>query len=338
MLCHQCLIAVCPREVSAPLNKRRKKVTLAIRILFLDKRRQGRRHIAAAHIRWIRHHDVILRREPRCLSDQRQNPLIDLVHPRAKEEVPCLLFGVLDEVHERVIAFRLHGQQGAVFLGVLECLDEIIHHADEVVLEGELPDGEAVPRRLCPRRKSVALLDRHHVRLDPPAEEAAVILPRLHHHGKIRKLRRTLVDVEAVEVVLHDGRCGVARRISIVLVDPHQHVEHIAEDMSAAHAGVDAANVLRPPVCIFFSHRGQLCSDGLLLLCFGEVVCPCALQGVARMSLEPQAAEGVLDHVAHDPVGGEELRCGGDFLLCDLDVFLERGEDFVLRLGVVVLV
>lgn len=81
--------------------------------------------------------------------------------------------------------------------------------------------------------------------LELPAEEAGVVLPRLHHDGKIGKLRRTVVDVETVKVVLYDALHGVAAAVAVGFVNLHEHVEHINEDMTAAHAGVDAADSLR---------------------------------------------------------------------------------------------
>ena len=56
------------------------------------------------------------------------------------------------------------------------------------------------------------------------------------------------------------------------------------------------------------------------------------------MALQPQATKAVLDHVVNDPVRREKLGGRRDILLGDLDVFLQVGKDFVLRLGVVILI
>ena len=216
--------------------------------------------------------------------------MLDFVDPCPKQEVPCFLPGLLNKIHECIIAICRHRQHGAVFLGVLECFNQIIRHTDEIVLEGKLPGNKAVPCCFCPRRKSVALLDCHHIRLNPTAEKATVILPRFHHHGKIGKLRRTIVDVQSIEIVLQNRSRCLTSRISIVLVNPHKHVKHIAKNMSTPHAGIDAANILRLELGVFFSHLGKLFLDRLFLLGFGEIVFPLALQTFVRMAFEPQAA------------------------------------------------
>ena len=53
------MIAVRTSEVSASLNKCRKEVALAVRIMFLDKLRELRPHAFAAHIGWVRDDDMI---------------------------------------------------------------------------------------------------------------------------------------------------------------------------------------------------------------------------------------------------------------------------------------
>ncbi|MNF73795.1 hypothetical protein D3C84_558060 [compost metagenome] len=53
---------------------------------------------------------------------------------------------------------------------------------------------------------------------------------------------------------------------------------------------------------------------------------------------EPQAPEGVVHQVAHDPVRGEQLGGGRNIFCCDLLIFLQRFKYRVLFLGDVELV
>ena len=59
VLCHECMIAVRTSEVSASLNKCRKEIALAVRIMFLDKLRKLRPHAFAAHIGRVCDDDMI---------------------------------------------------------------------------------------------------------------------------------------------------------------------------------------------------------------------------------------------------------------------------------------
>ena len=56
------------------------------------------------------------------------------------------------------------------------------------------------------------------------------------------------------------------------------------------------------------------------------------------MTLAPQAAKAVFDHVPHDPVRCKQLGGGGDICRADFDVLFEVGEHLFFRLGVVILV
>ena len=121
-------------------------------------------------------------------------------------------------------------------------------------------------------------------------------------------------------------------------VDLNEHVKEIGEDVSAAHAGVDAANLLG-------AERGCLCTQCSELFCnllgllrLLHIVAPSRTQIFVWMPRKPEPPETVLNHVAHDPVGGEELRRSGQGVLRHLDILLEVREHRILRLAVVVLI
>jgi len=108
--------------------------------------------------------------------------------------------------------------------------------------------------------------------------------------------------------------------------------------MTRAHARVYYADILRrylPVPCTnFFKLRLNL----WLLLRFVKVVLPALTQIIVRMSLYPQSAEGVLDHVADYPMRRKQLGRSRYIFLCDFDVLFESCKHLVLRFSVVVLV
>ena len=72
-------------------------------------------------------------------------------------------------------------------------------------------------------------------------------------HSELNQLRGAVVNVQTVEVMLHNAGGGVTVSIARAAVNLHQHIKQICQDMPAAHAGVDAAQTFRSPVliCIF---------------------------------------------------------------------------------------
>ncbi len=186
------------------------------------------------------------------------------------------------------------------------------------------------------RLDAVALRDGHEVRMHAAREDARVNLACLHHHGEIGQLVGTLVDVETVEIVLEDELRNLTARIARLRIDLREHGKGIDENMAAAHAGVDEADILGTHALRGLADGGELPRDRRLLLRLGQIVAPAErLRAALGMPLQPVAAETVLHHVAHNPVRRKELRRGGDILFPHL--FLGR-EDGILRLRIVVLV
>ena len=154
-------------------------------------------------------------------------------------------------------------------------------------------------------------------RLKVAGKKTPVILPGLHHHGKIGKLGGALVDVQPIEVMLHDALGRVPLGIALTLVDLHQHIEQIAQDMSAAHAGVDALNVLRVQGSVLFADLRKLGLYSGFLLRLVQVVVPIRFQLVIGVSLHPQTTQTVFHHVTDNPVRGKELGGGRNLLFFD---------------------
>ena len=182
-----------------------------------------------------------------------------------------------------------------------------------------------------------ALLYRINVRVQMAAQKAAVVLAALHHHDKIGHLRGAVVNVQTVEVMLHNAGGGVTVSIARAAVNLHQHIKQIRQNMTAAHAGVDALYILRRQGGVPLAQLGQLLHHLRLLRGFVQIILPLGFVKI-RVSLAPQTAKAVFDHVPHDPVRRKQLGGGGDVLGANLDVLFQVGEHLLFRLGVVILV
>ena len=166
-------------------------------------------------------------------------------------------------------------------------------------------------------------------------EDAAIVLPGLHHHGKISQLIGAIVNVQTVEVVFQNALGGIPLAVTHAFVDLHQHVKGIDQNMPGTHTGVNEGQVFRAQGGVLLADRRQLCLHLRLLRGFVQIVLPVFPQVAVRVTLHPQAAKAVFHHVADDPVRSEQLGHRRDFLLGDLAVLFKSS---FLRLGVVVLV
>ncbi|CAN3973553.1 CotJB protein, partial [Dysosmobacter welbionis] len=102
--------------------------------------------------------------------------------------------------------------------------------------------------------------------------------------------------------------------------------------------GVDEGNILGPESLPLGAQRHQLGFHLRLLLRLIQIVLPALPQGRVGVALQPQPPQGVLHHVAHDPVGCKELGGGGDALLGDLHILFQQVEGLGFQLGIVILI
>ena len=200
--------------------------------------------------------------------------------------------------------------------------------------------------------------------LNPPAEETPVILAGLHHHRKIGQLGGPVVDVQTIKIVLNDAGYRLPGGIAVALINLHKDIKQIGQNMPGATAGIDALDLLRCHGGILFADLGQLGLHFWLLGSLVQIVFPVALQRTDRISidvcsctafsiisirimiafacggkmLQPQTAQGVLHHIADNPVRGKQLSGGRDILLGDLHILFQSRENLILFLGVVILV
>ena len=204
------------------------------------------------------------------------------------------------------------------------------------------------------------------MRLNTTGEDAAVVLPCLHHDCKIGKLRRTVINIETVKIVFKNALCRVALAIPACLINLHQYIKGINEDMPAAHAGVNDFDVFDIQIGILSLNLIKLLSDFFRLFSFRQVIFPahllcdvlfvgnslslrlfpCHFICAATIRIDAlvlalvyiDSAKAVFNHIADDPVRGKELRCGRNALFGDLHIFLEQRKGIILEFGVVILV
>ena len=166
-------------------------------------------------------------------------------------------------------------------------------------------------------------------------EDAAVVLPCLHHYGKVCQLIGTVVNIQTIEIVFEDALGGIPLGVAHAGVNLHQNVKGVHQNMPGTHAGVDEGQVLRVQSGVLLADVCQLCLHLRLLRGFVQIILPVFPQIAVRVTLYPQAAKAVFHHVADDPVRGEQLGHRRDLLFGDLAVF-GKGSGF--GLGVVVLI
>ena len=135
--------------------------------------------------------------------------------------------------------------------------------------------------------------------------------------------------------MFQNALCGITLAVAGTLVNLHQHIKGVYEDMTGTHAGVDELYILRVHGSVLFTNFREFCLHLRLLLYFFQIVFPVFFQAAVRVSFHPQTAKAVLHHVTDDPVRGEQLGHGRDFLFGDFTVL---GKGSGLRLSVVILV
>ncbi|EXI74947.1 MAG: hypothetical protein AW10_04224 [Candidatus Accumulibacter appositus] len=157
------------------------------------------------------------------------------------------------------------------------------------------------PLRIEPR----AIHQGHHIELHPPLKQPPVIRPPLHHQRKARQLRRTLVNIEAEEVLFEDQPRHIALPITALQVDGLEELIGFHEDVPGATGRVDERQLLGVELARRDGRELYLDLVGLLGRLDVILHLPCKQRlGIGRQPLRPQR---VLDHVLHDPVGREEL-------------------------------
>ncbi len=89
------------------------------------------------------------------------------------------------------------------------------------------------------------ILDRHDVRLRLAVENAPVVGPSFHHQGQCCKLGSTVVDLQAVEVLLDNQGRDVLRPVAPLLINRFQQVVGFDQDVTGAAGRVKQGEFFR---------------------------------------------------------------------------------------------
>ena len=161
----------------------------------------------------------------------------------------------------------LHVQNRTIFLGIVQIRNKRIYSSFQFLASIRKEINHI-------RIKMIALHDGVDMRLDSARKEPAVILAGLHHHGKIGELRCTFVDIQTIEIVLDNTRYRVTGCVSIRFINLHQHIEHVADYVAAAHTGIDSSDILGFQCRILLVNIVQLFLNIWILLGIVKIVFP----------------------------------------------------------------
>ena len=169
--------------MSAAFDEYGEQICLAVREVLLYIVVDLRTGVADCHIRRICHHHIVLLRQHFGALDQRQQ----FIQRRHLHHVDV----IVDLVKSGVQSGEVHGrdvQDGAVLFGIPHFGDNTLNVGFQFrIILVEILDGHCL--------NAVALSDGVDIGLNPTGKQAPVILPRLHHHRKIGKLRRAVINV-----------------------------------------------------------------------------------------------------------------------------------------------
>ena len=333
MLGDHCLIAVVGGHLAATLNKDSKQVCFAVGVVLFDKVVDVGAEVAGSGIGGIGAGDPILPCHGLAKVDELLQLLGGLLHTGTFQRDLHLIVNATYKPAQQCPVILRYIEDGAVLLGISEDVQQTLQlHFGGVLFQVR----KARPKKLeVSPVDGVALLNGVDVAGVFAVEDAAVVLPCLHHYGKVCQLIGTVVNIQTIEIVFEDALGGIPLGVAHAGVNLHQHVKGVHQNMAGAHAGVDEGQVLRIQGGVLFTNFCKLCLHLRLLRGFVQIILPVFPQVAVRVTLYPQAAKAVFHHVADDPVRGEQLGHGGNFLFGDLAVFGKGGG---FRLGVVILV
>ena len=120
----------------------------------------------------------------------------------------------------------------------------------------------------------VALHDGIHMRLNATAKEATIILTCFHHYRKVSKLCRTVINIQTVNIILHNTCHCFTSGIAIGFINLHQDIKHICENMTRTGAWVNDFQLIRCQCGVLLANLGKLCLHFWLLLGFFQIVVP----------------------------------------------------------------
>ncbi len=158
--------------------------------------------------------------------------------------------------------------------------------------------------------------------------KSRILLAGLQQERKSSQLLGTGIEVDACEVVLENVLDSLGACVAFIYIKVIEQVEALVEDVAGA-----ARKIRHLQVCQFFIFQDSVLA---WLLCRLHEILPLLLKpGLVGVVVKIDSAHGVLHHVLHDPVRGENLSGGRDLVSLELALL---GEHLVLALGDIELV
>ena len=97
-----------------------------------------------------------------------------------------------------------------------------------------------------------------------PTRQCNSILSCLHHHSKVGQLESPVINVQTVQIVLQDALCDLPLGVSGGLINLHQHIKGVHQNMTAAHTRVGCRHINDT-----ITRTSEICTKEQALVHFG---------------------------------------------------------------------
>ena len=205
--------SIFPGVTSTFFDEHSEHITFRIRVFLLHKRIQFCAHSTAPHIRRIGNYCIVFLRHKLGSLNQRQQVVQHTLFAHT-DVIPHL-------IKTSVKSSKIHWgnvQDRTVLLGILHFVDNTVHRPFQLgIAFAKVFQSIFV--------NIVAFSNCIDVGLNLAAEKTAVILASFHHHRKIGKLSRTVINIQTVKVIFHDALHCFTGGVAVALVNLHQHVK-----------------------------------------------------------------------------------------------------------------
>ena len=224
-------------------HKHSEKICAPLIIIFLNILKQARSNTPCSHVWWVCRCHPILPCHGLAKVNEFCQFLGGLLHTGAFQRDLHLIVNAAHKPAQQCPVILRHIEDGAVLLGIGEDVQQAFQlHFGGVLFQVR----KARPKKLeVSPVDGVALLNGVDVAGVFAVEDAAVVLPCLHHYGKVCQLIGTVVNVQTVEVVFQNALGGIPLAVTHAFVDLHQHVKGIDQNMPGTHAGIDKGQAFR---------------------------------------------------------------------------------------------
>ena len=132
---------------------------------------------------------------------------------------------------------------------------------------------------------AIAFLYRTQIRLYTKSQKSSVIGTCFHHDCKICKLKCSIIYIQTENIILYNTLCCIPLAISIALINLHQHIKCIYQNMTTTHTRINNLYFLRLNILIFFPDGSKLFRYIRFLLCLVQIILPFIFEVIVLVSL-----------------------------------------------------